>query len=53
MRRSKLALLALQKREIGPLRLNDLNRDTPIAFGERRAPQGAGPLGLGCGRVSD
>ncbi len=45
--RSKSATLEMLQRELGSLRMNELDRECLITFGRRRAANGAGPVTLG------
>jgi integrase len=45
--RSKAASLALLERQLGRLRLGDLDRERIIQFGKSRAREGAGPVTVG------
>jgi hypothetical protein len=45
-RRSKAAVMALLKTELGSVKLPALNRERLIEFGRKRAKQGAGPATL-------
>ncbi|HKQ95040.1 MAG TPA: site-specific integrase, partial [Aestuariivirgaceae bacterium] len=44
--RSKHAVLAALKRDLGSLLIKELDRESLIEFGKRRAKQGAGPVTL-------
>lgn len=46
-RRSKSATLEMLRRELGALRIPDMDRERLIRFGRDRAKQGAGPVTLG------
>ncbi len=45
--RSKAATLSMLKRELGKLKLAELDRERIVKFGRQRALQGAGPVTLG------
>ncbi|SMF84111.1 Phage integrase family protein [Tistlia consotensis] len=44
--RSKAATLDMLKRELGSLKMTDLDRERLVRFGRKRAAQGAGPVTL-------